>query len=79
MVAFSAAGLVARLGRRASGAKVARSPTARGLIRVAAYLGALVFYAGSLEFLGFIVATAITHHLHPALRRALFLAARRWR
>ena len=32
----------------------------RGLMRVAAYLGALVFYAGSLEFLGFIVATAIT-------------------
>jgi hypothetical protein len=31
-----------------------------GLIRVGAYLGALVFYAVSLEFLGFIVATAIT-------------------
>jgi Tripartite tricarboxylate transporter TctB family len=31
-----------------------------GLIRVAAYLGALVFYAASLEFLGFIVASAIT-------------------
>ena len=31
-----------------------------GLIRVGAYLGALVFYAVSLEFLGFIVATALT-------------------
>jgi Tripartite tricarboxylate transporter TctB family len=30
-----------------------------GRIRVAAYLGALVFYAGTLEILGFIVATAI--------------------
>ena len=32
----------------------------RGLLRVAAYLGALVLYAASLEVLGFIVATVIT-------------------
>jgi hypothetical protein len=31
-----------------------------GLLRVAAYLGALVFYAASLEFLGFITASALT-------------------
>lgn len=31
-----------------------------GLMRVAAYLGALVFYAASLEFLGFITASALT-------------------
>jgi hypothetical protein len=31
-----------------------------GLTRVAAYLGALIFYAASLEFLGFIAASALT-------------------
>jgi Tripartite tricarboxylate transporter TctB family len=31
-----------------------------GRVRVAAYLGALVFYAGTLEFFGFVVATALT-------------------
>jgi Tripartite tricarboxylate transporter TctB family len=31
-----------------------------GLMRVAAYLGSLVFYAASLEFLGFITASALT-------------------
>ena len=58
MVAFSAAGLA----RDCIKLKSAPSPVTgdrSGLIRVALYLGALVFYAGSLEFLGFIVATAI--------------------
>jgi hypothetical protein len=58
MVAFSAAGLAQDfLARKEThpGAGVDRA----ALMRVAAYLGALVFYAGSLEFLGFIVATAI--------------------
>jgi putative tricarboxylic transport membrane protein len=60
MVVFSAAGLVQDWikFKRLQGAA---APYDRaGLIRVAAYLGALVFYAASLEFLGFIVATAIT-------------------
>jgi hypothetical protein len=59
MLAFSAAGLVQdwiRLKRVHDPATHDRT----GLIRVAAYLGALVFYAASLEFLGFIVATALT-------------------
>ena len=44
--------------RAAAPARTVRDRT--GLIRVGAYLGALVFYAVSLEFLGFIVATALT-------------------
>ncbi len=46
-------------GRRASGCTARGAGDRSGLIRVAAYLGALVFYAGTLEVLGFIVATAI--------------------
>jgi Tripartite tricarboxylate transporter TctB family len=59
MVAFSAAGL-GRDWIRLNGAHARAAGDRSGLIRVAAYLGALVFYAVSLEFLGFIVATAIT-------------------
>jgi len=59
MVAFSVAGLVRDWMRRAAApARTVRDRT--GLIRVGAYLGALVFYAVSLEFLGFIVATTLT-------------------
>ena len=59
MVTFSVAGLVRDwLRREAAAARAGRDRT--GLIRVGAYLGALVFYAVSLEFLGFIVATALT-------------------
>ena len=59
MVAFSVAGLVRDWMKRA--AAPARTVSDRtGVIRVGAYLGALVFYAVSLEFLGFIVATALT-------------------
>ena len=58
MVAFSAAGLIQDRMKRAA-APVGASSDRSGRIRVAAYLGALVFYAGSLELLGFIVATAI--------------------
>lgn len=59
VVAFSAAGLFADWAKRK---RAQERPFAdrRGLMRVAAYLGALVFYALSLEFLGFSVATAIT-------------------
>jgi hypothetical protein len=59
MLAFSAAGLARDWSKRTA----AQGPPAgdrSGLMRVAAYLGALVFYAASLEFLGFIVASAIT-------------------
>jgi hypothetical protein len=59
VVAFGVAGLIGDWAKR----RAAQDHTAadrRGLMRVAAYLGALVFYAVSLEFLGFIVATAIT-------------------
>lgn len=59
VVAFSMAGLIGDWAKR----KAAQDRTAadrRGLMRVAAYLGALVFYAVSLEFLGFPAATAIT-------------------
>ncbi len=59
MLAFSVAGLAQDWMKR-EGAQVRTASDRSGLIRVAAYLGALVFYAGSLEFLGFIVATAIT-------------------
>ena len=61
VVAFGAAGLVADWARRTSAIAQER-PVAdrRRVARVAAYLGALVFYAVSLEFLGFAVATAIT-------------------
>ena len=58
MVAFGAIGLLGdwttreRVDARGAGDR-------SGLSRVAAYLGALVFYAGTLEVLGFIVATAI--------------------
>ena len=59
MVAFSVAGLVRDWMKRAAApARTVRDRT--GLIRVGAYLGALVLYAVSLEFLGFIVATAVT-------------------
>jgi len=59
MVTFSVAGLICDWMKRA--AAPARTVRDRaGLIRVGAYLGALVFYAVSLEFLGFIVATALT-------------------
>jgi hypothetical protein len=59
MVTFSTAGLARdwmKLEARPDQASGDRS----GLLRVAAYLGALVFYAGSLELLGFIVATTIS-------------------
>ncbi len=59
MAAFSVAGLIGDLKERAS-AQGRLFGDRAGRIRVAAYLGALVFYAGSLEFLGFIVASAIT-------------------
>ena len=66
MTAFGAAALVREVtGFEPAQGHPAPSPTAgmeapRGSrIRVAAYLGALVFYAGTLELLGFIVATAI--------------------
>jgi hypothetical protein len=59
MLAFSAAGL-GRDWRKLKGSLGQPAGDRSGLIRVAAYLGALVFYAASLEFLGFIVASAIT-------------------
>jgi hypothetical protein len=59
MVAFSVAGLV-RDWTKLEQAHERTASDRTGLIRVAAYLGALVFYAVSLEFLGFIVASAIT-------------------
>jgi hypothetical protein len=59
MMAFSAAGL-ARDWLKRKGAHGRALGDRSGLMRVAAYLGALVFYAGSLEFLGFIVASTIT-------------------
>ena len=59
VVAFSMAGLIGDWTKR-RGAQDHTAADRRGLMRVAAYLGALVFYAVSLEFLGFIVATAIT-------------------
>jgi len=59
MLAFSAAGLVQDwIKLKGAPAEAARDRV--GLLRVAAYLGALVFYAASLELLGFIVATVIT-------------------
>jgi Tripartite tricarboxylate transporter TctB family len=59
MLAFSAAG-VARDWLKYKGAPSRTFGDRSGLKRVAAYLGALVFYAASLEFLGFIVASALT-------------------
>ncbi len=59
MVAFSAAGL-ARDWLKHKGVHGRTLGDRGGLKRVAAYLGALVFYAASLEFLGFIVASALT-------------------
>jgi Tripartite tricarboxylate transporter TctB family len=59
VVAFSMAGLIGDWAKP----RAAQDRTAadrRGLMRVAAYLGALVFYAVSLEFLGFPAATTIT-------------------
>lgn len=63
MLVFSAAGLAQDLiqhwkVRAASAGQIAGDRGA--LLRVVAYLGALVFYAGTLEFFGFAVATAIT-------------------
>jgi hypothetical protein len=66
MVTFSAAGLVRDALTRETAQAGAGERTSA--LRVAAYLGALVFYAVSLEFLGFIVATAIT--IAFILRRA---------
>ena len=64
MVTFSVAALVRDWIRREPARPRADSDRTTsdrtGLIRVGAYLGALVFYAVSLEFLGFIAATAIT-------------------
>jgi hypothetical protein len=65
MVAFSAAGLVRDVTLETARAGANERTD---LLRVAAYLGALVFYAVSLEFLGFIVATAVT--IAFILRRA---------
>ena len=59
MVMFSVAGLACDWLRREAAPARAGGNRA-GLIRVGAYLGALVLYAVSLEFLGFIVATALT-------------------
>jgi hypothetical protein len=59
VVAFSMAGLISDWTKR-RGAQDRTATDGRGLMRVAAYLGALVFYAVSLEFLGFPAATAIT-------------------
>ncbi len=59
MVAFSAAGL-ARDATKLEAAPDGTPAERSGLVRVAAYLGALVFYALALEPLGFVVATAIT-------------------
>jgi hypothetical protein len=59
MVAFSAAGL-AQDWVRLKGAQAEAASDRGGLLRVAAYVCALVFYAASLEVLGFIVATVIT-------------------
>jgi hypothetical protein len=59
MVVFGAAGLAHDWMRRERAQVPARSSRA-GLARVAAYLGALIFYAASLELLGFIAATSIT-------------------
>jgi Tripartite tricarboxylate transporter TctB family len=60
MVAFSVAGLVRDAVQLKAMQADAGAGERSGMLRVAAYLGALVFYAVSLEFLGFIVATAIT-------------------
>jgi hypothetical protein len=59
MVAFSAAGLIKDWVKLKTAQREAATDRS-GLIRVAAYLGALVFYAACLELLGFIVATVIT-------------------
>ena len=59
MVGLSGAGLARDWLKRKGEPEQATSDRS-GLIRVAAYLGALVFYAASLEFLGFIVASATT-------------------
>ena len=59
MVSFSVAGLVRDWTQARAGTERTASDRLAS-IRVAAYLGALVFYAVSLEFLGFIVASAIT-------------------
>ena len=72
MVTFSVAGLVRDWLRREAAPARAGGDRA-GLIRVGAYLGALVFYAVSLEFLGFIVATALTITFILRVRRALSL------
>src|SRR5215470_1779831 len=59
MVAFSGAGLIQDW-IKFKGHRESAPYDRNGLIRVAAYLGALVFYAATLEFIGFIIATAIT-------------------
>src|SRR5262245_10563694 len=59
MVGLSAAGL-GRDWIKRSAAQGQATGDRGGLLRVAAYLGALVFYAASLEFLGFITASALT-------------------
>jgi hypothetical protein len=60
MVGLSGAGLARDWLKHKDAQGPAAAGDRSGLIRVAAYLGALVFYAASLEFLGFIVASAIT-------------------
>ena len=59
MVVFGAAGL-AHDWTRGARAQVAPPGSRAGFVRVAAYLGALIVYAASLEVLGFIAATSIT-------------------
>ncbi len=59
MLLLGAAGLVQDRMKR-NEPHVASGIDRAALLRVGAYLGALVFYAGTLEVLGFIVATAIT-------------------
>jgi Tripartite tricarboxylate transporter TctB family len=59
MVVFGTAGL-AHDWTKLARAQVTAAGSRAGLARVAAYLGALIFYAASLEVLGFIAATSIT-------------------
>jgi hypothetical protein len=63
MVVFGAAGLAQDWRKRSTKPRSTHVPAPggrAGLARVAAYLGALIFYAASLEALGFITATSTT-------------------
>jgi hypothetical protein len=63
MVVFGAAGLAQDWRKRWTKPRSTHVPAPSGragLALVAAYLGALIFYAASLEALGFITATSIT-------------------